>query len=53
MVMLAAIPVLMFTELNRNDTRKNEQKEELIQSGSSNEKQSNVIAFSPMLRMES
>jgi hypothetical protein len=51
--MLAAIPVLMFTELNRKDTRNNEQKEELMQSGSSNEKQSTVIAFSPMLRMES
>ncbi len=53
MVMLAAIPVLMFAELNRKDTRNIEQKEELMQTASSNEKQSTAIAFSPMLRMES
>jgi hypothetical protein len=52
-VMLAAIPVLMYLELSRKETRKMEQKEEVIQGNSAKEKQAAVIIFSPMLRMQS
>ena len=50
-VMLAAIPVLMYTELSRKETRNSEQKEEVIQSGSAKDKQATAIIFSPLLRM--